>query len=319
MPMPSRFRISGVSAAPRSQWRDRPGISPGSRREREGRRSALRNHAPVKRFAALVLGMTLAIFPVSVPAARAAQRIVSLAPSLTEDLFALGVGSRVVAVSQYSDYPAAAKRLPRISSSTSLDSEQIVALHPDLVVGISYQAAMTAPLVRAKLRVVLLRDDTLNDIYTTIDDLGTLVGRMNQAAALVRRLRDRTVRLQKTVDRSRMPSVFVVLDVAPIYTVGRRSYINTLINMAGGRNAANLEAAYGRYSAETLLMQQPDIIIADPLVKLRSLRGREPWRSLRAVQRGHVDDIPEPDILLSPGPRYNEGLRWLIDIIRRAS
>jgi iron complex transport system substrate-binding protein len=273
----------------------------------------------VKRFAALVLTTALTFFPATVHAAQRVERIVSLAPSLTEDLFALGVGSRVVAVSEYSDYPEAAKHLPRISSSTSIDAERIVALHPDLVVGISYQTAMTAPLLRANLRVVLLHDDSLNDIYTDIERLGQLVGRPSAADALMRNLRRQTAQLQRTVDRSRRPSVFVVLDVAPIYTVGRRSYINTLIAMAGGRNAATLDGAYGRYSAETLLMQQPDIIIADPLVKLESLGDREPWRSLRAVRRGHVTDIPEPGILLSPGPRYNEGLRWLIGVIRRAS
>jgi ABC-type Fe3+-hydroxamate transport system substrate-binding protein len=279
----------------------------------------LRSWLPVKRFMALALTVTLAFCPAAVHAEQPAGRIVSLVPSLTEDLFALGVGSRLVAVSEYTDYPKAAKSLPRVASFTSVDSERIVALHPDLVVGILSQAAMTAALTRANLHVVLFRDDTLDDIYTTIDRLGRLVGRTHEANVLVRSLRNETMRLQQTVDRSRRPSVFVVLDIAPIYTVGRRSYINTLITMAGGRNAANLGRAYGRYSAETLLMRQPDVIIADPLVNLAAVIDREPWRSLRAVRRGEVAYIPDPGILLHPGPRYNEGLRWLISVIRHAS
>ncbi|MGH7684890.1 MAG: helical backbone metal receptor, partial [Vulcanimicrobiaceae bacterium] len=172
----------------------------------------------MKRFAALLLTVTLAWFPGAVHAGQPAGRIVSLVPSLTEDLFALGVGSRVVAVSEYSDYPEAAKRLPRVGSSTSIDAERIVALHPDLVVGISSQAAVTAQLTRSNLRVVLFPDDALNDIYRTLDELGGLVGRTRKAVALVRSLRAQTASLQKTVDRSKQPTVFVVLDIAPIYT-----------------------------------------------------------------------------------------------------
>jgi iron complex transport system substrate-binding protein len=271
----------------------------------------------VKRFAAIVLAWVLTVYPLAAHAGPVAHRIVSLVPSLTEDLFALGVGDRVVGVSAYTDHPAAAKKLPEVASFSSIDAERILTLHPDLVVGIPSQAALVTPLERAKLHVVLFRDDTLGDIYATLDRLGTLVGRSRAANALVRRLRDETDRLERSARRKQRPSVFVVLDVAPIYTVGRGSYINALIRLAGGRNAAKLDGAYGRYSAEALLNLQPDVVIADPLVNLRSVIGREPWRSLRAVRHGDVAYIPDPGILLHPGPRYNEGLRWLIGVLRR--
>lgn len=245
------------------------------------------------------------------------MRIVSLMPSLTEDLFALGAGDDVVGVSEYTDRPAAARALPRVASSTSIDAEEIVALHPDLVVGIPFQAAMIAPLRRAHLRVALLRDDTFGDIFSTLDRLGALVHRPVQAAALENRMRVQTAQLERMVSRARRPRVFVVLDVAPIYTVGKRSYINTLIEMAGGRNAAHVDLAYARYSAEALLADQPDVIVVDPTVKLPSVENREPWRSLHAVQTGQVAEIPDTEALLSPGPRYNDGLRWLIGVLRR--
>lgn len=271
----------------------------------------------MRRFPALVLALGFLFFPAPSPARVPPGRIVSLIPSLTEDLFALGAGANVVAVSEYTNYPPAAKRLPRVASFSSVDAERIVALHPDLIVAIPSQAALVAPLLRAKLPVEILRDDTLDDIFTTIRRLGSLLGRTGEAAALERRMRAETVRLERTVDRAYAPRVFVVLDVEPIYTVGRRSYISTLIEMAGGRNAVQLDAAYPRYNSEALLELQPDVIVADPLVGLRAVIEREPWRSLEAVKRGRLGYIPDPGILLHPSPRYNEGLRWLIDLFGR--
>lgn len=246
-------------------------------------------------------------------------RIVSLVPSLTEDLFSLGAGDNVVATSEFTGYPPAAKRLPHVASSSSVDAERIVALHPDLVVGIPSQAAAVAPLIRAHLHVELLRDDSIADIYSTLSRLGVLVGRTQQAASLEARMRKETARLERSVPRGRRPAVFVVLDVKPIYTAGRRSYLTTLVEMAGGRNVADLDAAYGRYSAEALLEAQPDVIVVDPLVGFASVAGEEPWRSLRAVQNGNVALIPDPDALLQPSPRYNEGLRWLIRALHRTT
>lgn len=238
-------------------------------------------------------------------------------PSITEDLFALGAGEDVIGVSQFTDYPPAARNIARVASSSSVDAERVVALHPDLVLGIPAQAAAVAPLIRAGLHVELLPDDSIEDIYTTLARLGTLVGREGKAANLERNMRIETQRLRRDIVTWK-PSVFVVLDVKPIYTVGARSYIATLIEMAGGRNAARLTAAYGRYSPEALLATQPDVIVADRLVGFHSIEGEEPWRSLRAVKAGNVAEITEPDALLQPGPRYNQGLRWLIGVLRRA-
>ena len=245
------------------------------------------------------------------------MRIISLLPSLTEDLFALGAGAEVVGVSQFSDHPDAARAIPRVSSAQSIDAEKILALHPNLVVGIPSQAAMVAPLMRAHVNVVLLRDDSFDDIYASLRQLGALIGRSGAAATLEQRMRAETHQLLRRVPSGTRLTVFVVLDVTPIYTVGKKSYINRLIEMAGGRNAAKLDGAYARYSAETLLADQPDVLIVDPAVGFRSVEDREPWRSLYAVKAGHVAEIADADALLSPGPRYNDGLKWLIEVLRQ--
>lgn len=244
------------------------------------------------------------------------RRIVSLIPSLTEDLFAIGAGSEVVGVSSYTDYPPAAKALPVVADFASADAEKIVTLHPDVVVGITAQTAAAADVRRAGIRTVLLNDDGFDDIFRDIEALGLMTGRVDAARALSDRLRARTTALMHTVaKRTLHPSVFVVLGVAPIYTVGEASYVGKLIALAGGENAASIPDAYGSYSAEALLAAQPDVLVADPTVQLQSVLDRPPWNALRAVREHRIAYLPDPAILERPGPRYNDGLAWLIGIL----
>jgi ABC-type Fe3+-hydroxamate transport system substrate-binding protein len=243
------------------------------------------------------------------------SRVVALVPSLVEDLFAIGAGPQVVAVSSFSDNVSAARGLPRVADFTSVDAEKIVALHADLVLGIPSQQRLVEPLERAGVRVVLLPNDSYDDIFTSLRQAGVLTGHAREAEMEIAALRHATAQLQARV-RSfrRRPSVFVALGTAPIWTVGDASYIGTLIAMAGGRNAAaDLHAAYGEYSAEALLHDDPDLIAADAAVHLASSLDREPWRSLRAVREGQVFVIEPANALMRPGPQYNEGLLWLIE------
>jgi ABC-type Fe3+-hydroxamate transport system substrate-binding protein len=235
-------------------------------------------------------------------------------PSLVEDLFAIGAGPQVVGVSVYSDIPAA-KSLPVVADFSSIDSEKIVALRPDAVLGIPAQARLLEPLQHAGFHVVLLPDDGYGDIFTDLLAAGAISGHRREAGLLVARLSKETDDIRApTRDFKRSPSVFVVLGSGPIWTVGPKSYIATLIALAGGRDAAaDLGVAYGQYSAEALLRAQPDAIVTDPSVHIDALLGREPWRSLRAVQLHHVFTVDPAAILERPGPRYNEGLRWLVD------
>ncbi|MFN2459370.1 MAG: ABC transporter substrate-binding protein [Candidatus Velthaea sp.] len=249
------------------------------------------------------------------PAVHPARRIVSLIPSLTEDLFAIGAGAQVVGVSQFTDYPPAARRLPVISTVSSVDSERVVRLHPDVAVGIPSQTALMAELAKAGIRGAVYADDTYDDIFRDLAALGTLSGHESAAAGLIASLRSETAALRRSVgSRPRRPSVFVVLGVAPIFTVGRGSYIEKLIDMAGGINAASASRSpYPRFSAEALVALQPDALVVDPTVDLPAVAARAPWSSLRAVRERRVFTLPEAGILERPGPRYVQGLRWLIE------
>jgi iron complex transport system substrate-binding protein len=249
------------------------------------------------------------------PAQSARPRVVALMPSIAEDLYAVGAASQVVAVSAFTDLPQA-RDLPRVGDVNSLDVERIVALGPDLVIGIPSQTRQVEPLRRAGLRVVLLPDATYAEIFENLRTVGELTGHQAEATATIGRLRRETAQLQARTRRFvRRPSLFVVLGSAPIWTAGSASYITTLIKLAGGVNAArDLPAAYSEYSAEALLRAAPDILISDAAVHLGAVLDREPWRSLRAVALHRVYSM-EPRLVLEPGPNYNQGLRWLIDRI----
>jgi iron complex transport system substrate-binding protein len=261
----------------------------------------------------LTFVLALALLGVASP-----PRIVAIVPSLADDLFAIGAGAQVVGVSRFVDDVAAAKNVPVVADFQSVDVEKIVALHPDVVVGIPSQAAMVAGLRRAGIRVVLVPDDSYDDIFTDLRTLGDVSGRRTEAGALIARLQRETAQLRAQTRRfAYRPSVFFALGTGPIWTVGRGSYLATLVAFAGGRNAAaDLTTPWGQYSEEALVRAQPDAIIAGHDTPIASVLDRDPWRSLRAVREKHVftpEDARIDDALYRPGPNYNEGLRWLIE------
>jgi len=244
-------------------------------------------------------------------------RIVSLIPSLTEDLCAIGAGRQIIGVSQFSSDIPCAKGLPEVDDAATIDAEKIVALHPDLVVGIPSQRKAVAPLLRAGMNVQLLRDDSYADLFADVAKLGTLSGHQAEAQALISKLRTQTQRLRETEHFKRRPSVFIVLQTNPVWTVGPQSYISTIIWLAGGRNAVStLPTSYAQYSPEALLRLQPDALLATRDAQLEQNLDREPWRSLRAVLAKHLLIAPDANVLYRPGPRYNQALSWLIDQLR---
>jgi iron complex transport system substrate-binding protein len=262
---------------------------------------------------ALALGLSAAPAVASAPPRAPAARIVSLIPSLTEDLFAIGAGAQVVGVSQFTDYPAAAVKVPQVASFASIDAEKILGLHPDIVVAIPAQSPLLGDVRRLGLKVVLLPDDSYDDIFRDLAELGRLSGHAGEAAALSAKLRARTAALVRGVPHGSRPRTFVVLGVSPIFTAGNGSFIAHLLELAGARNAASdLPTAYGRYGAEALLAAQPDVLIADKASDLPAVLDRAPWNALRAVREKRYYVLDDPDILERPGPRYVDGLAWLI-------
>ncbi|MBV9264305.1 MAG: ABC transporter substrate-binding protein [Candidatus Eremiobacteraeota bacterium] len=242
---------------------------------------------------------------------RGGARIVTLVPSFADDIAAIGATGQLVGVSAFTDAPGAAA-LPRVADATGINAEAVALLRPTIVLGIPAQARFVQVLRRAGIRVALLSDDTYGEIFSNLRRMGELTGKRREADATIARLRRRTEAVRAQSLRLRYhPSVFVVLGAAPIWTAGTQSYISALIALAGGRNgASDLQAPYAEYSAEALLRQQPDMLIADPAANVQAWFGREPWRSLRAVRLHRVYAL-NPDTIERPGPRYADGLEWL--------
>ncbi|HET7813885.1 MAG TPA: ABC transporter substrate-binding protein [Candidatus Baltobacteraceae bacterium] len=242
-----------------------------------------------------------------------AHRIVTLMPSFAEDVCALGARDRLVAVSEYSGDVPCARGLPEVNNFSSVNTEKIVSLHADRVFALPEQAGMAQGLKRAGIPVTFLPDDGYNDIFTDLQAIGDATGRSGAAAQLIAHLKTQTARLRETERYRKTPSVLFVEQAAPLWTIGPKSYIATLIGLAGGRIAtASLRTSYAQFSDEALLRADPDVIVATADSRIDQVLGREPWRTLRAVRAHRVFVAADSNMLVRPSPRYVKGLQWLI-------
>jgi ABC-type Fe3+-hydroxamate transport system substrate-binding protein len=240
-------------------------------------------------------------------AVAAGIRIVSLAPALTEDLFAIGAGPNVVGVDAFSDRPAAARRLPRVGGMRDVNAEAVVALRPDIVVGIPYEAVHLADVARGGVRTEALPLDDLRDDLHAIERLGKLTGREAAARRVTQRIRERLASLASAAARTRRLTAFVSL--GGMGTAGGGSYVDELLGLANLHNVTGaVKRPWVTFSPEDLLHAQPDVIIVPD--RGPALEG-EPWAQLAAVKADRIVRVPEDD-LLRPGPRVADVLAELI-------
>jgi iron complex transport system substrate-binding protein len=254
-----------------------------------------------------------------------AQRVVSLAPSNTEILFALGAGDKVVGRDEFSDYPEAAKVIQSVGGSMGEYSlESIVALKPDLVLASELNSPeLVASLEKLGLVVYYLPNPkSFNDLYNNLQIVADLTGR--DSAKLTDTLNAQLVSLdEKIAPLSYRPAVFYEIDAtdpSKPYTAGVDTFINLLITCAGGINfteLAGIKDAYPQVSLEQLVVMPPDfIILGDSMwgTTPESVAGRPGWDVLKAVIEGHV--FPFDDNLVSrPGPRLVDGLEALAKLL----
>ncbi len=254
------------------------------------------------------------------------QRIISLAPSNTEILFALGLGPKVVAVDDFSDYPAEAKALPKIGgSSGKYNFEQIVALKPDLVLA----AEITPPdsikkLEDLKLTVAVISvtktsfDSILNDITL----VGQMTGQVDQAQRVTSVMKQKVDAIKAQVATAKtQPRVYWELDAsdpAKPFTVGPGNFVNDLITQAGGVNVfGTASQPYPQISIEQVVTANPDVIILSDAtygITVESVLKRSGWENINAVKNRQV--YPIDDSLTSrPGPRIVDGFAAVAKLI----
>lgn len=247
-----------------------------------------------------------------------AQKIVSLSPSMTESLFALGAGDRIIARESNSTYPEEAQEIEDIGAIwEGLPVEKIVSLEPDLVVA----AEIISPDQVNQLRDVGLtvfwqeNPEDFQGLYENLEEIARLVDQGPEEDELVSSLKERVSAVEKKLEEvDEEPLVFYELDATDPsnpYTVGAGSFISYIINKAGGQNLGDaLEGGYPQISSEEIIAQDPDYILlgdAQYGVTAQAVAERPGWDQLTAVQEGRVVEIND-DLVSLPGPRLVEGL-----------
>ena len=254
-----------------------------------------------------------------------AKRIVSLAPSNTEILYALGAGPEVVGRDDFSDYPAAVKSVASIGGSNGkYNLEAITALKPDLILASELNTPdQVKAFEQLNLTVYYLKNPTdLNGLYTNLQTVAELTGEESEATTLVQSLKQRVDAVtSKLAGVTSKPKVYYELDATDPtkpYTAGPGTFVNNLITLAGGQNVGSiLKDQYAIISPEVLITQNPDIIILGDSaygITAASVGQRPGWSAIAAVKNNQV--FPFDDNLVSrPGPRLVDGLEALAKII----
>ncbi|NNJ11827.1 cobalamin-binding protein [Chloroflexales bacterium ZM16-3] len=257
---------------------------------------------------------------VSLPAT--AQRIVSLAPSATEILFAVGAGPQVVGDTSYCNYPPEADALPEIGgfSAKTISIESIVALSPDLVIGGSTaQASVADALEAVGIPTLIFDPTTFEDVYSNIQQVGYVTGHAQDAAAVVSSMQDRIAAVQAKVagiPTDQRPSVFYEVFDEPLMSAGPGTFIGQMIGMAGATSIfADATEAYPQVSAEAVVDRDPAVIVGpsshgDKLTP-DQVSARPGWANISAVRAGRIYLI-DGDMASRPGPRLADVLDALV-------
>lgn len=255
----------------------------------------------------------------------APQRVISLAPSNTEILYAVGAGSLMVGRDDFSNYPEEVVSLPSVGGSMGdYNLEQITSLQPDLVLAAEINTPeQVKALEDIGIQVYYLSNPTdLEGVFQNLLIVGELTGRQSQAAELATSLRARVETVQqKLAGISERPMVFYELDgsePAKPWTAGKGTFMDLLIQLAGGENiGASMESSWGQLSLEALLLANPDVILLGDAaygVTVEQVAARAGWEVIKAVQNQQI--VPFNDDMASrPGPRLVDGLEILARIL----
>jgi iron complex transport system substrate-binding protein len=259
-------------------------------------------------------------------------RIVSTSPSITETLFALGLGDRVVGVSQYCRFPPAVQKLPKVGTFLQPDPERIAALRPDLVFVHSVAADLTGRLSTMHIRAVAVDEGTMVSVFRAIQQIADAAGVPTRGETLVADIQRHLDRVAHAAPAGPRPSVLVIVGrrpgtLADLVAVGPHAYLDAIIGIAGGRNVLESDELpeYPHISMETVLRLDPEVIVdtvdmgdSEAERRARQTVNERLWAAypgLQAVKskRLYADTT---DALVVPGPRVVDAAEWLAALIR---
>ena len=254
------------------------------------------------------------------------RRIISIIPAVTEMLFALGVGDRVVAVGSFDRYPPAIEKLPRVGALIDPDLEQILSLRPDLVTVYGSQTDLRTQLERAKVPLFMYGHAGLADVTKTILDLGVRVGHPDRARELTRNIERALAHVRQRVSTLPRPRTLIVFGresftLRGIYGSGGYGFVHDMVTAAGGDNVfADLNQQAVQATTELILARRPEVILelrAEPLTADDQAKELAAWKQLSsvpAVRSGRVHIIADARVVI-PGPRVAEGTEIIARIL----
>jgi iron complex transport system substrate-binding protein len=246
-----------------------------------------------------------------------AERIIITAPNLTEILFALGMGEKIVGVTTDSDWPPAVDDIKKIGSFWQLDIEAIIAAKPDIVItlGFEQQRNIAYRLQRIGYPCVTVNIETLDEYYNAVELIGSAINAQQKAQALINNTQQKINKMQAKLSDSQRPSVLWIMQREPLRVAGADTFINEIINIAGGKNAIGKTfAQYPPISSEEVMTARPDVIIEPSITGLSHEQQLEQaknyWRrfsNIPAVSEDRIYVI-NADVVLRLGPRIYEGI-----------
>lgn len=240
------------------------------------------------------------------------NRVISLAPNLTEIVFAIGASDRLVGRTSYCDFPPEAKAVAEIGDTLHPSLERVIALRPQVVlISTASQLEVFSQQLRDQNIAVFVTDPhDLEGVFRTIDQIGHIVGHQQQAEQLVQKLRDRTRAVEEAVKGKQPVRVFYQLSAEPLYTIGRDAFETDLIRRAGAISVtADVPGAWPRYSNESALAAKPEAIVLPTGGSMGAANSDviDALRKSPAVLADRVYKI-NGDFLVRPGPRSVDGL-----------
>ena len=252
---------------------------------------------------------------------RQPQRIVTLAPSLTEILYFLGLGDRVVGVTKFSAYPPDAALKPKVGSYVDLNVERIISLSPDLVISTAdgNQRVIFDLLDQAGIPVFVVNPRNIHQVIDSVIQIGRICGVPDRALRLAGELSARVDGILDKIDALERPVVFLQINPKPIITVNGDTFSSDLIRLAGGRNmAADEPVHYPRISLEEVIQRRPEVIIISSMERGGEFEKiKQQWLKLRiipAAENARVH-LVDSDLIDRPSPRVVDGLEILARLI----
>jgi iron complex transport system substrate-binding protein len=248
-------------------------------------------------------------------------RIVSLAPNITEVLYALNLGDRIVGVTRFSDYPKEAKQKPKVGTYVNFNIEKIVALKPDLIIA-TYGGNPKAAILRLEklgFAIYVTKARNVKDVLSMMENIGMITDTRERAVRIVNRLKKRIKTVTDRVRDAPRPLVFLQINAKPLMTVGAGSFHDQVIELAGGRNlAGGSSVRYPQYSIEDVLQREPDYILISTMDRAGLFEQQKAdwmrWESIPAVRNDRICFI-DSDLIDRASPRIVDGLEEMAKLI----